>query len=92
VVASNEVFVYVFDPVPMLVVVVGFLVLYPSRLVREVGRLESIDLKAAGAGEMTELRGGSRGSYPVRDSEVRIRSGCQKIRMMLQTSRMHLET
>ena len=67
VVAKYEVFVYVFDAVPMLVVVVGFLVLHPARLVREVVRLESIGLKAAGAGELTEMtafRGGSRGSDP----------------------------
>lgn len=40
VVMGHEVFVYVFDGVAMLVVMVGFLVLYPKRLVREVVRLE----------------------------------------------------
>ncbi|KAG7284813.1 hypothetical protein NEMBOFW57_009428 [Staphylotrichum longicolle] len=35
VVAGHEVFVYVFDAVPMLLVMLGFLVLHPSRLVRE---------------------------------------------------------
>ncbi|KAK4126883.1 RTA1-domain-containing protein [Parathielavia appendiculata] len=58
-VASHEWCVYVFDAVPMLVVMVGFLVLYPPRLVREVAHLEKIE---QGVGECVELRGGSGGS------------------------------
>jgi hypothetical protein len=54
VVARHEVFVYVFDAVPMLVVMVGFLVLYPARLVREVRRLEEARGKPEG-GEATGL-------------------------------------
>jgi hypothetical protein len=54
-VAGREVFVYVFDAVPMLVVMVGLGVLYPARLVREVGRLEG---SGRGRGELVELRGG----------------------------------
>lgn len=50
-VASHEVFVYVFDALAMLTTMVGFLLLHPSRLVREVVRLES-----KGTGEFTELR------------------------------------
>jgi hypothetical protein len=50
-VASHEVFVYVFDAVAMLATMVGFLLLHPSRLVREVVRLEG-----KGTGELTELR------------------------------------
>lgn len=88
VVAGHEVFVYVFDAVPMLLMMVGFLVLHPSRLVREVGRLEGY-LKGAGMGEMAELRGGSRGSYPGRDVEMGGRS--QEVPVVLQTSRMGLE-
>ncbi|KAL2174981.1 RTA1 like protein-domain-containing protein [Thermothelomyces heterothallicus CBS 202.75] len=65
VVMGHEVFVYVFDAVPMLVVMVGFLLLHPSRLVREVRRLEKKGWAArgetAGMGELLELRGGSRG-------------------------------
>ncbi|KAK4044288.1 RTA1 like protein-domain-containing protein [Parachaetomium inaequale] len=58
VVARHEVFVYVFDAVPMLVVMVGFLVLYPARLVREVGRLEARGKReGAEAGGFVELRG-----------------------------------
>ena len=69
VVASHEAFVYVFDAVPMLIVMVGFLVLHPSRLVREVARLEGF-LKGAGYGEMTELRSEpSRGQDPMRNGE-----------------------
>jgi hypothetical protein len=60
VVARHEWFVYVFDAVPMLVVMVGFLVLYPARLVREVVRLEGLMMK--GAGECVDLRGGSPGA------------------------------
>jgi hypothetical protein len=52
-VASHEVFIYVFDALPMLIVMLGFLVLYPARLVREVRRLDG---KAAG--ELAELRSG----------------------------------
>jgi hypothetical protein len=61
-VASHEVFIYVFDALPMLVVMVGFLVLHPARLVREVVRLEKI-FKGSGRPESnpgmeyTELRG-----------------------------------
>jgi hypothetical protein len=56
-VAGHEVFVYVFDGVPMLAVMVGFLVLYPPRLVREVVKLEKIE---KGPEECVELRlGGS---------------------------------
>ncbi|KAK3292524.1 RTA1 like protein-domain-containing protein [Chaetomium fimeti] len=50
VVMGHEVFVYVFDGVAMLVVMVGFLVLYPARLVREVERLEGRE-KGEGRGE-----------------------------------------
>ncbi|KAK4112675.1 RTA1-domain-containing protein [Canariomyces notabilis] len=57
-VASHEVFIYVFDAVPMLVVMVAFLVLHPTRLVREVVRLER---KLRTAGEYMEL-GGTGGS------------------------------
>lgn len=39
-VASHEVFIYVFDAGPMLVVMLGFLLLHPSRLVKEVAKLE----------------------------------------------------
>ncbi|KAL2128977.1 hypothetical protein VTI74DRAFT_8400 [Chaetomium olivicolor] len=53
-VASHEVFIYVFDAVPMLIVMVVFLLLHPSRLVREVARLES---KLQTGGEFSELRG-----------------------------------
>ncbi|EAA32972.1 RTA1-domain-containing protein [Neurospora crassa] len=68
VVASHEWFVYVFDGVPMGVVMAGFLVLYPERVVREVKRQEGI-LKGAGMGE--ELRGGVKGeSYPGGDVYV----------------------
>lgn len=49
VVASHEWFVYVFDGVPMGVVMAGFLVLYPERVVTEVKRQEGI-LKGAGMG------------------------------------------
>ncbi|KAK4158327.1 RTA1 like protein-domain-containing protein [Chaetomidium leptoderma] len=58
-VMRHEVFVYVFDAVPMLVVMVGFLVLHPLRLVREVVKLES---HAKVEGELAQLReGGSWG-------------------------------
>ncbi|KAL6886100.1 RTA1 like domain-containing protein [Trichoderma longibrachiatum] len=50
-VASHEVFVFVFDAVPMLATVAGFLVLHPCRLVREVVRFEG-----KGSGELAELR------------------------------------
>jgi hypothetical protein len=39
----------------MLVVMVGLGVLYPARLVRDVGRLEG---SGRGRGELVELRGG----------------------------------
>ncbi|KAK3302738.1 RTA1 like protein-domain-containing protein [Chaetomium strumarium] len=55
VVAGHEVFIYVFDALPMLVVMGGFLVMHPMRLVREVGRLERV-VKGAGR-ESVELRG-----------------------------------
>ncbi|KAK3995204.1 RTA1 like protein-domain-containing protein [Cladorrhinum sp. PSN332] len=51
-IASHEVFVYVFDAVPMLVVMLSSLLLYPSRLVREVVKLERKEM-----GEFTEPRG-----------------------------------
>jgi hypothetical protein len=54
-VGGREVFVYVFDAVPMLVVRVGLGVLYPARWVWEVGRLEG---SGRGRGELVELRGG----------------------------------
>lgn len=72
-VASHEVFVYVFDAVPMLAVMVGFLMLHPSRLVKEVRRLES-HFKVAGVGEMAELRAASRGPHDPRDVERTNRS------------------
>jgi hypothetical protein len=56
VVARREVFVYVFDAVPMLVVMVGLLVVYPGWLVWEVGWLVG---RGTGRGELVELRGGS---------------------------------
>lgn len=40
VIASHEVFIYVFDAVPMLVVMVGLLLRHPLRLVRNVARIE----------------------------------------------------
>jgi hypothetical protein len=46
-VATYEVFVCVVDAVPMLAVAVGFLVLHPTRLVREVARSEG-GVKAEG--------------------------------------------
>ncbi|KAL2198010.1 RTA1 like protein-domain-containing protein [Corynascus similis CBS 632.67] len=55
VIMKHEVFVYVFDAVPMLVVMVGFLLLYPSRLVREVQRLKENGW--AGRGEVTGIGG-----------------------------------
>jgi hypothetical protein len=68
-VASHEVFIYVFDAGPMLAVMAAFLVLHPTRLVREVVRLER---KLATAGEYMELggTGGSEHSHrlPLRSS------------------------
>lgn len=61
-VAGHEWFVYVFDAVPMLIVMIGLLVLHPERLVREVARLEEL-LK--GPEELVELRGGSPGAESV---------------------------
>ncbi len=68
VLASHEVFIYLFDAVPMLVVMMGFLVLHPSRLINEVRRLDS-NLKRGEIGEMTELRG-SRGPHNMQDVET----------------------
>ena len=85
-VASHEVFIYVFDSVPMLVVMVGFLVLHPSRLESEVSRLDS-NLKLAGVGEMTELRG-SRGPHDMPDVE---RHRWQEVPMVFQASRSGLD-
>ncbi len=81
--ASHEVFIYVFDAVPMLVVMVGFLVLHPSRLVNEVRRLDN-NLKGSGEEEMTGLRG-SRGSHDMRAAERG--NGWQEVPVMLQASR-----
>ncbi|KAK0733549.1 RTA1 like protein-domain-containing protein [Lasiosphaeria miniovina] len=53
-VATHEVFVYVFDAVPMLVVMLSSMLLHPSRLVREIAKLERKEM-----GEFTELRGAS---------------------------------
>ncbi|KAK4235053.1 RTA1 like protein-domain-containing protein [Achaetomium macrosporum] len=60
VVARHEVFIYVFDALPMLAVIVGFLVLHPSRLVRELTRLETVV-----KGPETELRRLSQGSHRI---------------------------
>lgn len=60
VVGRNEVFVYVFDAVPMLVVMVVFLVLHPERVVREVRGLEGKMRDAEG--DFAELGGWARAS------------------------------
>ena len=57
-VASHEAFIYVFDALPMLATLVVFLLLHPSRLVRDVVRIER-SLKPAE--ESTELRAARRG-------------------------------
>ncbi|KAH6842801.1 RTA1 like protein-domain-containing protein [Chaetomium sp. MPI-CAGE-AT-0009] len=52
VVMGHEVFIYVFDGLAMLVVMVGFLVLHPARLVREVVRLEEREKMVEGRGSL----------------------------------------
>lgn len=87
-VASHEAFIYVFDAVPMFVVMLGLLLLHPSRLVREVARLEEY-LHKGQRREMAELRdGGSRA--PGGLEEGRKRSRNQDVPVVFRPSQAQL--